>query len=176
MSTNAVNIGTGSASGMFFASTAGTALPTSFSGSLTGWTEVGYISDAGMELALDKTRTDIKDWSQTVRRIVLTEHSESASGVCISMTTAALSELFGSTNVTATTASINVNLSDNELPPERAYLFVVKDGDDYIGFGCSTGQVLVNGSLTFAPDQPISFPFEIGALGTTGMQLIKQLG
>lgn len=175
MATNAVNIGTGNASGMFFASTAGTVLPTNLS-TLTGWAEVGYISDAGMELALNKTRTDIKDWSQTVRRIVLTEHDETASGVCISATSASLSELFGSSNVTASTASITVNLSDNELPPERAYLFVVKDGDDYVAFGCQKGQLLVNGSITFAPDQPISFPFEIGALGSTGMQLIKDIG
>ena len=48
MATNAVNVGKGRASGMFYVADAGTAIPTTLATLPTGWTEAGFISEDGM--------------------------------------------------------------------------------------------------------------------------------
>ena len=176
MATNAVNVGKGQASGMFYVAAAGTAIPTTLSTLPAGWTEAGFISEDGMELQLSRDIENIKDWSNTIRRVVLTDHEEKASGTCISTTATALAEIFGSTNVTATTASITVNLSASELPPVKAYLFIMKDGDDMMCFGCSNGQISASDNVSFKAGDGIAWPFEITAQGTTGMQFVKVPG
>ena len=176
MATNAVNMGKGNASGMFYYATSGTAIPTTLSSIPSAWHEAGFISEDGMELELSRDVENIKDWSNTIRRVVLTDHEEKASGSCISTTGDALAELFGSTNVTATTASFTVNLSASDLPPVKAYLFVMKDGDDLLAFGCSEGQISVSDNVSFQAGEGIAWPFEITAQGNTGMQFVKVNG
>lgn len=176
--TNAVNIGKGYASGMMLTAAAGTALPATIAaGTISAWgTEVGYISDAGMTLNLSRDKEDIKDWSKTVRRVVLTDHSESASGACISTDATALEALFGSDAVTTATTTTTVNLSTGALPAEAAFLFVMMDGDDMLAFGCTNGQMAVTDNVSFTAGEAIEWPFEITAMGNNGMVFIKTAG
>ncbi len=176
MATNEVNVGKGRASGMFYVAAAGTAIPTTLATLPTGWTEAGFISEDGMELQLSRDIEDIKDWSNTIRRTILTDHDEKASGACISTTAEALAELFGASNVTEGTGSITVNLSASDLPAVKAYLFVMKDGDDLMCFGCSNGQISVSDNVSFTAGDGIAWPFEITAQGDTGMQFVKVAG
>lgn len=176
MATNAVNIGKGQASGMFFAAVAGTAIPTTLNSIPAAWKEVGFISEDGMELQLSRDIEDIKDWSNTIRRTILTDHDEKASGSCISTTKEALTELFGSSNVAESSGVITVSLSASDLPPVKAYLFVMKDGDDMMCFGCSNGQISVSDNVSFTAGEGIAWPFEITAQGSAGMQFIKVTG
>lgn len=176
MATNAVNVGKGRASGMFYVAAAGTAIPTTLSTIPADWTEAGFISEDGMELQLSRDVEDIKDWSNTIRRTILTDHDEKASGSCISTTAEALGELFGAANVTEATGSLTVNLSANDLPPVKAYLFVMKDGDDLMCFGCSNGQISVSDNVSFTAGEGIAWPFEITAQGDSGMKFVKVAG
>lgn len=176
MATNAVNIGKGNASGMFYYAASGTAIPTTLSTIPSAWHEAGFISEDGMELELSHDVENIKDWSNTIRRVVMTDHEEKASGSCISTTADALSELFGASNVSATTASLTVSLSSADLPPVKAYLFVMKDGDDLLAFGCSEGQISVSDNVSFKAGDGIAWPFTITAQGTTGMKFVKVMG
>ena len=178
MATNAVNIGKGRASGMFKTAAAGTALPTVLNDTtLDEWgTEVGYISDEGMTLNLSRDKENIKDWANVVRRVVLTDHEEGASGNCISTTADALTALFGEGAVTTATNTTTVNLSANDLPAAAAFLFVMVDGDDVLAFGCSEGQISVSDNVSFAPGDAIEWPFEVTAMGEGGMQFIKTAG
>lgn len=177
MATNAVNIGKGRASGMFYYADANTALPTALSDTIpAGWNEAGYISADGMTLELSRDKTNIKDWSNTTRRVILTDHEEKASGSCISTTAAALGAIFGDDNVTEASGTITVSLSAGDLPETKAYLFLMKDGDDFIAFGCSEGQIAVTDSATFTAGEAVAWPFEVTALGDGGMKLIKTAG
>lgn len=176
MATNAVNVGKGRASGMFYVAAAGTAIPTTLATLPTDWTEAGFISEDGMELQLSRDIEDIKDWSNTIRRTILTDHDEKAAGSCISTTKAALEELFGASNVTETTGSLTVNLSASDLPAVKAYLFVMKDGDDLMCFGCSNGQISVSDNVSFQAGEGIAWPFTITAQGDSGMQFVKVAG
>lgn len=178
--TNTVNIGKGYASGMFRTAASGTALPSKLdTATLSAWgTEVGFVSDAGMTLNLSRDKATIKDWSNTVRRVTLTDHEETASGTCISTDATALAALFGATAVSSSTANktTTVNLSAGDLAPKAAYLFIMLDGDDMLAFGCSEGQIAVTDNMTFTAGDAIEWPFEVTAMGTGGMQFIKTAG
>lgn len=178
MATNAVNIGKGRASGMFLTATSGTALPAALTETTLGsWGDVvGYISDEGMTLNLSRDKENIKDWANVVRRVVLTDHEESASGSCISTTADALAALFGADAVTTATNTTTVNLSASDLPAAAAFLFVMVDGDDIMAFGCSEGQISVSDNVSFAPGDAIEWPFEVTAMGDGGMKFIKTAG
>lgn len=178
MATNAVNIGKGRASGMFLTATSGTALPATLTDTTLGsWGDVvGYISDEGMTLNLSRDKENIKDWANVVRRVVLTDHEESASGSCISTTADALTALFGADAVTTETNTTTVNLSASDLPAAAAFLFVMVDGDDVLAFGCSEGQISVSDNVSFAPGDAIEWPFEVVAMGDGGMKFIKTAG
>lgn len=176
--TNSVNIGRGRATGMFLTAAADTALPSTLTeAALTAWgTVVGYISDAGMTLNLSRDKENIKDWSNTVRRVVLTDHEETASGSCISTDATSLTALFGTSAVATTGTTTTVSLSKGELPPAAAFLFVMVDGDDIIAYGCKNGQIAVTDNVSFAPGEAIEWPFEVTAMGDDGMVLIKTAG
>lgn len=178
MATNAVNIGKGRASGMFLTAASGTALPATLSETTLGsWGDVvGYISDEGMTLNLSRDKENIKDWANVVRRVVLTDHEESASGSCISTTADALTALFGADAVSTATNTTTVNLSASDLPATAAFLFVMVDGDDVLAFGCSEGQISVSDNVSFAPGDAIEWPFEVTAMGDGGMKFIKTAG
>lgn len=178
MATNAVNIGKGRATGMFLTAASGTALPATLSEATLGeWgTIVGYVSEDGMTLNLSRDKENIKDWSNTIRRVVLTDHEETASGTCISTTADALTALFGSSAITTSGTTTTVNLSANDLPATAAFLFVMIDGDDVLGFGCAEGQISVADDVSFAPSDAIEWPFEVTAMGEDGMKFIKTAG
>ena len=176
MATNAVNIGKGRSTGMFYTAVAGTAITTTLTTIPADWTETGFISADGMELQLSRDVEEIKDWSNIIRRVILTDHDEKSSGSCISTTAEALSELFGENNVTVDSSGvITVDLSSGELPPEKAYLFVMKDGDDLMCFGCSKGQIYVTDNVSFTAGDGIEWPFEVTALDG-GMKFVKVPG
>lgn len=178
MATNAVNIGKGRASGMFLTAASGTALPATLSDTtLSTWgSVVGYVSDDGMTLNLSRDKGNIKDWAKVVRRVVLTDHEETASGSCISTTADALTALFGADAVTSSQNTTTVNLSASDLPATAAFLFVMVDGDDVLAFGCSEGQISVSDNVSFAPGDAIEWPFEVTAMGDGGMKFIKTAG
>ena len=178
--TNAVNIGKGRATGMFLTAVSGTALPTTLTEqAISSWgTVVGFVSDDGMTLNLSKDKQNIKDWSNTIRRVVMTDHEESASGSCISTDATALAKLFGSAAVASSTATktTTVNLSASDLPAAAAYMFVMVDGDDILAFGCSEGQISITDNVSFKAGDAIEWPFEVTAMGTGGMKFIKTAG
>ena len=101
----------------------------------------------------------------------MTEHSETIQCAVMDTTEESLKTVFGASNVTVANRVITVNLSDGNLPPEEAFLWVMKDGDDMIMIGCSRGQVSAVDNVTFAPGDVISWKPTITAMGD-GFHLI----
>lgn len=173
-----VKLGLGKATGMFYHAPAGTALPTDPSATLANtWVHVGDVSDAGITLALNKTATNLKNWANKIKRVIMTDHSETIKSPIMDTTMEALKTVVGSDNVTATTSStahrvVTVGLSDGELPPEEAFLWVMKDGDDMMMVGCSYGQVSAVDDVSFAPGAAINWTPTITAMGNDGFKLI----
>lgn len=169
-----VKLGLGRATGMFYHAPAGTALPTSLSETLpTAWKDAGNVTDAGITLALNKSVTNLRNWANVVKRVLLTEHSETIQSPLMDTTEDSLKVVVGEDNVTTANNVITVNLSDGELPPPEAFLWIMKDGDDLIGIGCSNGQVTAVDNVSFAPNNAINWIPTITAL-EAGFKLIMQ--
>lgn len=170
-----VKLGLGLATGMFYHAPAGTALPTDPSATLANtWVHVGDVSDAGITLALNKTATNLKNWANKIKRVIMTDHSETIQSPIMDTVEEALKTVVGASNVSKTSGVVTVNLSDGELPPEEAFLWVMKDGDDMMMIGCSYGQVSAVDNVTFAPGAAINWTPTITAMGNDGFKLIMK--
>ena len=168
-----VKLGLGLATGMFYHAPAGTALPSDPTATLgSTWTHVGDVSDAGITLAFNKSTTNLRNWANVVKRVILTEHSETIQAPIMDTTEESLKTVVGANNVSSSGGVITVNLSDGNLPEEEACLWVMKDGDDMIMIGCSYGQVSSVDNITFAPGDAIKWTPTITAMGEDGFQLI----
>ena len=170
-----VKLGLGLATGMFYHAPAGTALPTDPTDTLTSdWVHVGDVSDAGITLSIDKSTENLRNWANAVKRVILTEHSETIQAPIMDTTEESLKTVMGKDNVSNTNDVITVNLSSGKLPDEEAFLWVMKDGDDMIMIGCTHGQVSAVESVTFAPGSAINWTPTITAMGEDGFQLIMK--
>lgn len=169
-----VKLGLGRATGMFYHAPAGTALPTSLSGTLdTAWVHVGDVTDAGITLALNKTSTNLRNWANVIKRVIVTEHSETVQSPIMDTTAESLKAVFGEDNVTVSNDKVNVNLSSSSLPDEEAFLWIMKDGDDLLAIGCTHGQVTAVDNVSFAPNNAINWVPTITALDS-GFKLIME--
>lgn len=163
--THDVKLGIGDVSGMFYHAPAGTALPTTATATLAeAWEEVGYVSQDGMTLSRNISSESIKNWGNEIVRIITTDHEETLQAAIITTTAESLKTVLGENNVTESGGTVTATLSSSELPPEEAFLFRMKDGDDVIIVGCSKGQVTALDSVTFAPGSPITWTPTITAL------------
>lgn len=182
MATHDAKLGIGNSSGMFFHAPAGTALPTYPTETLaSAWAEVGDVSDAGISLAFEKTTVNLRNWANTIKRIVMTEHSEAITAPIMDTTQEVLETVLGdgATTTTAATSShgvlVTASLTQDALPAEEAYLFLMKDDDDAIAIGCTKGQITAMDAVTFAPGEPIKWTPTITALDN-GWKIITDDG
>ena len=176
-------LGIGLSTGMFYHAPAGTALPTSPADTLdAAWTHVGDVSNDGITLTFNKSTINLRNWANVIKRVIMTEHSETVQSPVMDTTTETLKAVVGSENVTVTAATsthgaiTKVNLSDGDLPPEEAFLWIMKDGDDMIAIGCTHGQVSAVDNVSFAPGSAINWTPTITAMGDDGFQLIMDDG
>lgn len=177
-----VKLGTGYASGMFYHAPAGTSLPAYPGETLaSAWVEVGDVSADGITLTTDKSTEVLRNWANVVKRVVLTEHTETIQSPIMDTTEEVLKTVVGEDNVTATAAAtghgalITVNLSATDLPAEEAFLWLMKDGDAMIAIGCEHGQVTAVDNVSFVPGAAINWIPTITALGD-GFQMIVDEG
>ena len=168
-----VKLGLGLATGMFYHAPAGTALPTDPTATIPStWTHVGDVSDAGITLALNKSVTDLRNWANVIKRSIMTEHSETVQAPIMDTTAESLKVIVGEDNVTAANDVVTVSLSNEDLPPQEAFLWVMKDGEDMMMIGCSYGQVTAVDNVSFAPGSAINWTPTITAMGDDGLKLI----
>lgn len=170
-------LGIGLATGMFYHAPAGTALPTSLVTTLDSkWKHVGDVSDAGITLGFNKSVTNLKNWANKIKRSILADHSETVQAPVMDTTEESLKTVVGEKNVAKANGVIGVNLSDGDLPPQEAFLFVMKDGDDMMAIGCSYGQITAVDNVAFAPGDAIKWTVTITGQGSDGWQMIIEEG
>ena len=170
MSSNAVNLGAGLATGMFFHAPFGTALPTYPNDTLgSDWKEVGYISQDGITWHHGRSAEALKDWSNSIRRMLQSSDDKTVAGTIISTTKMVLETIFGAGNVTEVAATADhgkvesVEVKEGVMSDEAAFLFLMKDGDDTFMLGTTKGFITNLDDISFAPGSPISWPATISA-------------
>lgn len=176
MATHDVKLGIGDVSGMFFHAPAGTALPATADATLdAAWTEVGYVSQDGLTVSVSASTDNIRDWGNKSVRLFVTDSEETAQSTVITTTQETLETVLGAGNVTSTQGTVTASMSLATLPPEEAFLWRMKDGDDMIIVGCTKGQVTALDSMSFQPGSAISWTPTITVLEGT-LKLISTAG
>ena len=177
MASNSVNLGIGAATGMFFHAPAGTALPTYPTESLgADWTEVGYISADGITWHHGRSAEPLKDWSNSIRRQLQNDATGTVAAPIISTTDEVLGTLFGADNVTAATATTahgalnSVKVQEGVMSGNEAFLFLMKDGDDTLMLGTTSGFVTALDDIVFAPGSVITWNATVSADAWTFMK------
>lgn len=170
MASNSVNLGAGLATGMFFHAPANTALPTYPTDTLAeAWKEVGYISQDGITWHHGRSAEALKDWSNSIRRMLQSGDDKTVAATIISTTKEVLQTIFGSSNVTETAATSShgkleaVEVKEGVISGEEAFLFLMKDGDDTFMLGTTKGFITNLDDISFAPGSPIQWPATISA-------------
>ena len=164
MPTNEVKLGTGLATGMFFHAPAGTALPAYPSAELAeAWEEVGFVAQDGITWHHGRSGEVLKDWSNTIRRVLESSDDKTIAVPIISTTAEVLKTIFGAANVEETAADtthgnlLKVASAAGIMSGEEAFLFLMKDGDDMIAIGTTSGFISALDDITFAPGSPITW-------------------
>lgn len=159
-----VKLGTGRATGMFYTAPNNTPLPTDLSQELPeAWVSAGDVTDAGITLSMSKTITNLRNWANMVKRAIQTEHVETIQTPLMDTTEASLKIIVGERNVAAVAANaqhgkvVTANFSDGDLPEARAFLWIMKDGDDLIALGTKSGQSTTLENVTFSPGNGITW-------------------
>lgn len=172
-----VNLGAGLATGMFFHAPAGTALPTYPSDTLANdWKEVGYISQDGITWHHGRSAEALKDWSNSIRRMLQSSDDKTVAATIISTTKEVLTTIFGAGNVTETAASQDhgkleaVEVKEGVMSGEEAFLFLMKDGEDSMMLGTTRGFITNLDDITFAPNAAINWGATISADAWTFMK------
>lgn len=169
-----VNLGLGLSTGMFFTAPADTPLPDSILEALPEiWEEVGDVTADGITLTLDKSTEDLKNWGNVVKRTILSDHGESVQAPIMDTTESSLKTVFGANNVTINGNKIKVNLSSSNLPEPKAFIWLMKDGEDMMAVGCSRGQITNVENVNFTPSAGITWTPTIKAQGD-GLSFIKE--
>ena len=164
MPTNEVKLGAGLATGMFFHAPKGTALPTYPTEELAeAWKEVGFVSQDGITWHHGRSGEPLKDWSNTIRRILDSTDDKTVAVPIISTVKEVLQTIFGADNVDETAATtghgklLKISSADGIMSGEEAFLFIMKDGDDTIALGTEAGFISALDDITFAPGSPITW-------------------
>ena len=177
MATNEVNLGAGLATGMFFHAPANTALPAYPLEELdNAWKEVGYVSQDGITWHHGRSAEALKDWSNSIRRMLQSSDDKTVAATIISTTKEVLETIFGADHVTETAASQDhgkleaVEVKEGVMSGEEAFLFLMKDGDDTFMLGTTRGFITNLDDITFAPGASITCGATISADAWTFMK------
>ena len=158
-----VMLGIGLSTGHFFHAPEGTAFPAYPAASLpSAWKKVGDVTQDGITLTTDKSTELLKNWANVIKRVILSDHTETLQAPIMDTTEEVLKTVIGADNVTVVPANashgelIKAELSSSELPPAECFLFLMKDGDKMISLACK-GQIQSMESVSFAPGSSVNW-------------------
>jgi hypothetical protein len=174
MATNKVNLGIGLATGMVYMADAGTALPTSPLDTLTAdWKSIGAITADGITWATGKDSEPLRNWAKETERLTSSDEGGTVTAPLMYTEKATLEAIFGADNVSYTAAtSDNGNITSVTVAPgvsasPKAFLFLMKDGDDALMLGTSKGIVRDLDTVGFKPTEAIEWGITIEAAAWT---------
>lgn len=126
----------------------------------------GYCSEDGVSLTMDKSTTDIKDWSGKVIRKLLESFDGTLSWSEMQMSYESLCHAFGEANVEKTDATDKTSLKitvkiRGDLPPERSWTFNMKDGNTRVRIVVPRGQVTAIDEVTFVSNDAVKLPITL---------------
>lgn len=148
--------------------------PTSSVATLTGFTELGYVSPDGIEESIDTSTSQIRAWQNgDLIREVITE-STATFKFTLMETTKAVVELYYGSTVTGTTTSAKVDVNPSATGGKKSFVFNVVDGASVIRTYVATGEVIAVEPVTAANGDVIGYGLTVNAYpSSTGVAFTK---
>lgn len=154
-------------------------LPTSTSATLTGFTNLGYISEDGLTNEITRDSEEIKAWGGDTVLQPQTGFNDTFSCTLIeTLNPDVLKEVFGASNVSGSlSAGATVNVNSGELT-ERAWVFdMVMRGNVAKRVVIPKGRITEVGEITYADSEAAGYEITITAFpdssGNTHYEYIK---
>ena len=164
MASNKTNMGVGLATGMAYRAPENTALPSTPMETLAAdWELIGAVGEDGLTWALGKDDQPLKNWAKKIVRVISSDNNGSIKVPFIDTTADTLGTIFGASNVTTTAADNThgnitaVTIAAGVSAAPAAYLFLMKDGDDMMLVGTTSGVITTVDDITLAPNEPITW-------------------
>lgn len=128
-----------------------------------GRTNSGYVTEDGVTLTPNESRTGIKDWSLTIVRNIVTEFSGQIGWGHLELNAEAARIYFGDDNVEVTDATdehgtqMRAALNGKERP-RRSWRFRMKDGPRRAGLLVPDGQITDRAEIPLSASGPVTLP------------------
>ena len=135
--------------------------PTSATGTLTGFTDLGYISTDGVTETRDRSTNQIRAWQNgDLVREVVTEETATFQFMLLETSAATLAAFYG---VAVNTSDGSITVSPGTTGGKKSFIIDVIDGADAIRTYVPTGEILSVGDQVFQNGEPIGFDVTITA-------------
>jgi hypothetical protein len=153
--------------GVLFADT-DTTLPTDATTPVdVTFTKAGFVGEDGVTRTTDATDENIIAWGGDAVKVVRTEHSISYTFTFLESANADVLRLIhGEENVTVTGGTIEVRQT-KKMPPRKAFVLEMMDGDSRIREVVPNGQIASSGDVTFVHSDVVRYEVTITAFPTT---------
>jgi hypothetical protein len=168
MSVTASNVLTGApdqlTTGPILSAPRGTPLPDGLDATIdAAFEDSGYISEDGLTLTPERSTEQVKDWSGSVVRELLTEFAAKLAWAHLETNEQSLKNYLGDDNVTVVDATstegkrITALLRSTEMP-RKPWIFKIKDGEARVLIVVPDGQVSETGEVSFVKSGAITWP------------------
>jgi hypothetical protein len=148
--------------------------PTSSVATLTGFTELGYVSPDGVEEAIETSTSQIRAWQNgDLVREVITE-STATFKFTLMETTKAVIELYYGTTASGTGTSAKVDVNPSASGGRKSFVINVVDGASVIRTYIASGEVTAVEPLTAANGDVLGYGMTITAFpNSSGVAFTK---
>jgi hypothetical protein len=158
MALTAENVVVGITGKVYVGPTTATA-PTSSTATLTGFTELGYVSADGVEFANDKSTNQIRAWQNSdLVREVITEGTTTYKVMLLETTEEVIEAYFGSTIVDG-----KVQLSPTATGGRKSFVFDIVDGAKAIRHYVPAGEILAVEPQTIQNGEALAYGITVTA-------------
>lgn len=160
MAQTAENVRVGTTGAIYVGETSATA-PTGATGTLTGFTELGYVSADGVTETRDRSTTQIRAWqnSDLVREVV-TEATATFQAMLLETSAATLAAYYGAT---VDPADGSIEIDPAATGGRKSFVIDLIDGDQAIRTYVPAGEILAVGEQVYANGEPVGYDVTITA-------------
>jgi hypothetical protein len=163
MANTAANVVVGISGSVYVGPTSASA-PTSSSSTLTGFTDLGYISNDGVTVTPSRNTAQIRAWQNAdLVREVVTESDLAYKFVMLEMSAAAATQYFG-----VAPASNKVAWSPSATGGKQSFVIDMIDGSKVVRHYIPSGEIMKVEPLQAKNGEAISFGVTISAYVTSG--------
>lgn len=166
MATNSANVRAG-VTGVVSIGATGAAAPTSTIVALTGFTDLGFVSDAGVTESRSRSTNDIRAWQGgAIVRTLVTEGSLTFKLVLLETSKAVVEAYYGAT-ATQTATEGNLVVVPTATGGRKSFVIDVIDGAELNRSYVPQGEITEVGDMVFSSGEPIGYELTITAYPDT---------